>query len=130
VSRALRGMGGVGPDTCERRLAAAARLNFSASHLATALATGHSHTIGIVVPTLPSWYFSEVASGASEVLILAGFRVELINLEVDSHYLEVDPKQFRQLFRELGAGRATGCCARRPQMTLRALAKGRHRSRV
>ena len=105
VSRALRGMGGVGPDTRERILAAAARLNFSASHLATALATGHSRTIGIVIPTLRSWYFSEVALGASEVLVLAGFRVELINLEVDSDYLEVDSKQFRQLFRELGAGR-------------------------
>jgi LacI family transcriptional regulator, repressor for deo operon, udp, cdd, tsx, nupC, and nupG len=105
VSRALRGMGGVGPDTRKRILAAAARLNFSASHLATALATGHSRTIGIVIPTLRSWYFSEVASGASEVLVLAGFRVELINLEVDSDYLEVDSKQFRQLFRELGAER-------------------------
>jgi hypothetical protein len=45
-----------------------------------------------VVPTLRSWYFSDLASGASEVLILAGFRVELINLEADSDYLEVDSK--------------------------------------
>ena len=105
VSRALRGMGGVGPTTRERILAAADRLDFSASHLATALATGHSRTIGVVLPTLRSWYFSEVASGASEILMAAGFRVELINLDVDSDHLEVDSAQFRRLFRELGAGR-------------------------
>jgi LacI family repressor for deo operon, udp, cdd, tsx, nupC, and nupG len=31
--------------------------------------------------------------------------VELINLDVDSDFLEVDSPQFRKLFRELGAGR-------------------------
>ena len=81
------------------------RLDFSASHLATALASGQSRTVGIVLPTLRSWYFSEFASGASEILSPAGFRVELINLDVDSDFLEVDSPQFRTLFRELGAGR-------------------------
>ena len=105
VSRALRGVPGVGPSTRARILAAADRLNFSASHIATALATGHSRTVGIVLPTLRSWYFSYVASGASEILIPAGFRVELINLDIDSDFLEVDSPQFRQLLGELGAGR-------------------------
>ena len=105
VSRALRGMGGVGPTTRERILAAADRLDFTASHLATALATGQSQIIGIVVPSLRSWYFSEVASGASEILSDAGFRVELISLDADSDHLAVDSAQFRRLFRELGAGR-------------------------
>jgi LacI family transcriptional regulator, repressor for deo operon, udp, cdd, tsx, nupC, and nupG len=105
VSRALRGIPGVGASTRERIIETADRLDFSASHLATALASGQSRTVGIVLPTLRSWYFSEFASGASEILSPTGFRVELINLDVDSDFLEVDSPQFRKLFRELGAGR-------------------------
>jgi LacI family repressor for deo operon, udp, cdd, tsx, nupC, and nupG len=105
VSRALRGIPGVGPSTRERIIETADRLDFSASHLATALASGQSRTVGIVLPTLRSWYFSEFASGASEILSPEGFRVELINLDVDSDFLDVDSPQFRKLFRELGAGR-------------------------
>ena len=105
VSRALRGISGVGPSTRERIIETAVRLDFSASHLASSLASGHSQTVGIVLPTLRSWYFSEFASGASEILTPAGFRVELINLDVDSDDLDADPVRFRQLFRELGAGR-------------------------
>jgi LacI family transcriptional regulator, repressor for deo operon, udp, cdd, tsx, nupC, and nupG len=105
VSRALRGIAGVGPSTRERIIETADRLDFTASHLATALASGQSRTVGIVLPTLRSWYFSEFASGASEILSPAGFRVELINLDVDSDFSDVDSSQFRKLFRELGAGR-------------------------
>jgi LacI family transcriptional regulator, repressor for deo operon, udp, cdd, tsx, nupC, and nupG len=104
VSRALRGVAGVGPVTRERIIEAAHRLDFSASQLASALATGNSRTVGIVLPTLRSWYFSDVAAGASEILIPAGYRVELINLDVDSDYLEVDSPQFAQLLRELSVG--------------------------
>ncbi len=46
VSRALRGVSGVGRIDPERILEAADRLNFSASHIATALATGQSQTVG------------------------------------------------------------------------------------
>jgi DNA-binding LacI/PurR family transcriptional regulator len=105
VSRALRGIPGVGPSTRERIIETADRLDFSASHLATALASGQSRTVGIVLPTLRSWYFSEFASGASEILSPAGFRVELINLDIDSDFLDVESGEFRKLFRELGAGR-------------------------
>jgi LacI family transcriptional regulator, repressor for deo operon, udp, cdd, tsx, nupC, and nupG len=105
VSRALRGIAGVGTSTRERIIETADRLDFSASHLATSLASGQSKTVGIVLPTLRSWYFSEFASGASEILSPDGFRVELINLDVDSDFLDVESPQFRKLFRELGAGR-------------------------
>src|SRR5918994_5306437 len=105
VSRALRGIPGVGASTRERIIETADRLDFSASHLATALASGHSRTVGIVLPTLRSWYFSEFASGASEVPSPAGYRVELINLDVDSDDLDPESATFRRLFGELGAGR-------------------------
>ncbi len=106
VSRALRGMDGVGDETRRRILAAADELEYSASDLGTALATGSTRTVAIVLPTLRSWYFSEVASGASEVLSAAGFRIELINLDIDSDFLEVGSEQFARLFRQLGAGRS------------------------
>jgi LacI family transcriptional regulator, repressor for deo operon, udp, cdd, tsx, nupC, and nupG len=105
VSRALRGIPGVGPNTRQRIIQTADRLDFSASRLASALASGRSRTIGIVLPTLRSWYFSEFASGASEILTPAGYRVELINLDVNSDDLDVDSVTFRRLFGELGAGR-------------------------
>ncbi|HEU5484135.1 MAG TPA: LacI family DNA-binding transcriptional regulator, partial [Microlunatus sp.] len=106
VSRALRGMEGVGEETRRRIFAAAEELDYSASELGTALATGFTRTVGIVLPSLRSWYFSEVASGASEVLSGAGFRVELINLDIDSDFLQIDSEQFAKLFRQLGAGRS------------------------
>src|SRR6476661_5247263 len=105
VSRALRGIPGVGSSTRERIIETADRLDFTASVLATALANGRSRTIGIVLPTLRSWYFSDVAAGASEILNPAGFRVELIDLDTDSDFLDPDSVQFHRLFRELGAGR-------------------------
>jgi LacI family repressor for deo operon, udp, cdd, tsx, nupC, and nupG len=106
VSRALRGMDGVGDETRRRILAAADELEYSASDLGTALATGSTRTVAIVLPTLRSWYFSEVASGASEILSASGFRIELINLDIDSDFLEVGSEQFARLFRQLGAGRS------------------------
>ena len=106
VSRALRGMDGVGDETRRRILAAADELEYSASDLGTALATGSTRTVAIVLPTLRSWYFSEVASGASEILSASGFRIELINLDIDSDFLEVGSAQFERLFRQLGAGRS------------------------
>jgi LacI family repressor for deo operon, udp, cdd, tsx, nupC, and nupG len=106
VSRALRGVSGVRPDTRERILAAADRLDFAASDLGTALATGFTRTVGIVLPTLRSWYFSEVASGATELLSAAGVRVELINLDIDSDLLQVGSDAFSAVFRQLNAGRS------------------------
>ena len=105
VSRALRGIPGVGPTTRQRIIATADRLDFSASHLATSLAGGRSRTVGLVLPTLRSWYFSEFAAGASQVLAPAGYQVELINLDVDSDDLDPESATFRRLFGELGAGR-------------------------
>ena len=105
VSRALRGVPGVGHSTRERILEAADRLDFSASHIATALATGVSQTIGLVIPNLRSWYFTEVAAGASEVLIPAGYRIELVNLDLESDFLDIDSAPFSRLVTELGQGR-------------------------
>jgi DNA-binding LacI/PurR family transcriptional regulator len=99
-------MDGVRSDTRERIRAAADRLDFAASDLGTALATGFTRTVGIVLPTLRSWYFSEVASGATEMLSAVGVRVELINLDIDSDLLRVGSDAFSRIFRQLNAGRS------------------------
>jgi DNA-binding LacI/PurR family transcriptional regulator len=106
VSRALRGSYGVAPLTRKRILEVATRMHFSASPLASALASGHSRkTVGIVIPTLDSWYYISVASGAEESLTSAGFRVDLIALALDPGYDDLLSAQFYELRNELYAGR-------------------------
>jgi DNA-binding LacI/PurR family transcriptional regulator len=106
VSRALRGSYGVAPLTRKRILEVAARMQFSASPLASALASGQSRkTVGIVIPTLDSWYYISVASGAKEILTAAGFRVDLIALALDPAYDDLASAQFYELSYELYAGR-------------------------
>jgi LacI family transcriptional regulator, repressor for deo operon, udp, cdd, tsx, nupC, and nupG len=105
ASRALRGLAGVGESTRLRVIRAADELAYSASHLATTLATGQSGIVGIVLPSLRNWYFVEVSTGASEVLHAAGFRVELIHLNMDSDALPIDSATFSQLLADLGVGR-------------------------
>lgn len=124
ASRALRGLPGVGAGTRARVMAAAETLNYSASHIATALATGQSQTVGIVLPTLRSWYFSEVAAGASEVLIPAGFRVELINLDLDPDFISLDSKGFHRLFVEFSGRRGWEALLFASTMRLDAVAAG------
>ena len=105
VSRALRGSYGVAPLTRKRILEVAARMDFSASPLASAWASGQSRrTVGIVIPTLDSYYLS-VASGAKEILTTAGFRVDLIALALDPSYDDLASAQFYELRNELYAGR-------------------------
>lgn len=106
VSRALRGSYGVAPLTRKRILEVAAQMQFSASPLASALASGQSRrTVGIVIPTLDSWYYISVASGAKEILTEAGFKVDLIALGLDPAYDDLTSAQFHELRNELYAGR-------------------------
>lgn len=95
-----------GPETRARILAAAEELEYSASELGMALATGSTRTVGIVLPSFAILVLQRVASGASDVLSNAGLRIELINLDIDSDFLQIDSEQFARLFRQLGAGRS------------------------
>ena len=83
TTRQLR-CGAPDPEAHPRGGSADAVLRFP---LASALASGQSRkTVGIVIPTLDSWYYISVASGANEILTAAGFRVDLIALAVDPAY--------------------------------------------
>lgn len=80
VSRALRGLPNVAPSTRERVLAAAAELRYVADPHASRLAAGRTRTVGIVVPLLTPWFFTQVVSGTEAVLAAAGYDVLLYNV--------------------------------------------------
>lgn len=73
VSRALRGLPNVSPATRERVELAAAELNYTVDARASSLASGRTHTIGLVAPWFDSWYESKVISGLEGVLAPAGY---------------------------------------------------------
>src|SRR4051812_41113206 len=72
VSRALRNHQYVADSTRARVLAAAQALHYVADANASRLASGRSHTIGLLAPVLTSWYTSEIIVGVEEVLAEVG----------------------------------------------------------
>ncbi len=63
VSRALRGLPNVADDTRQRVEKAARDLDYVANRQASGLATGRTGSIGVVVPFLGKWFFSEALAG-------------------------------------------------------------------
>lgn len=72
VSRALRNHENVAENTRARVLAAAHELQYVADANASRLASGRSHTIGMLAPILSSWYTSEIIVGVEQVLAEVG----------------------------------------------------------
>ena len=76
VSRALRGLSNVAPATRERVEAAAAELRFTLSKHASALASGRTNRIMLLVSGgLNNWFNSSVMQGAYETLSPAGYDI-------------------------------------------------------
>lgn len=73
VSRALRGLANVAPDTRARVEAAATALRYRPDPNASRLAAGRAHAIGVAMPLLGGWYFSQVLAGIEAALAPAGF---------------------------------------------------------
>lgn len=84
VSRALRGLDRVSPDTRERVLQVAHELNYVASPTATSLASGRTRVIGVVVPFLTRWFFAAIVSAIEKSLRNHNLQVMLFDLEDDS----------------------------------------------
>lgn len=68
VSRALSGRGEVSEATREHVRAVAEELGYVAHASARSLATGRTQSIGVVIPTLQRWFFTEVLKGIQEEL--------------------------------------------------------------
>ncbi|MCP3910749.1 MAG: LacI family transcriptional regulator [Actinomycetia bacterium] len=83
VSRALRDLPNVAPQTRARVVETAERLRYQPDPSASRLATGRTTTIAIAVPLLDSWYFSKVMSGAEAVLADTGYDLLIFAVEND-----------------------------------------------
>lgn len=84
VSRALRGLPDVAATTRDRVLAAATDLDYVASPFAARLASGRTATVGLVVPFVNRWFFSEVISTVETHLREANFDLLLYNLGTEA----------------------------------------------
>ena len=81
VSRALRGLPNVAPETRARVAEAASRLRYQPDPHASRLAAGRTSAIGMAVPLLDRWYFGKVVAGVQSTLSERSY--DLILYEVD-----------------------------------------------
>ncbi|MGB5820375.1 MAG: LacI family DNA-binding transcriptional regulator [Saonia sp.] len=75
VSRALNGNPRISNNTREAVLKVAQDLNYRPNHIASALRSGKSQLIGIVVPTINRSFFSSIIRGVEEVANSLDYRV-------------------------------------------------------
>lgn len=83
VSRAMSQPDLLQPETLERIREVAARLGYVPNRRARALASGHSETIGIVVPTLNSPIFSSTLQEMQRAFAANGFQLLIASHEYD-----------------------------------------------
>jgi DNA-binding LacI/PurR family transcriptional regulator len=81
VSRALRGLASVTPETKFRVEQAARELDYVISPSASRLASGKTSTIGVIAPFLDRWYFANLISGIERVSRSAGFDMLVYSLD-------------------------------------------------
>jgi DNA-binding LacI/PurR family transcriptional regulator len=80
VSRAMRGLPNVSPQTRQRVARAAAELGYVVTHSASVLATGRTRTVAVVAPYLTRWFFAQVIDAAGETLADNGYDVLLYSV--------------------------------------------------
>ncbi len=85
VSRALRGLERVNPETRERVLRAAHELHYVASPTATSLASGRTKVVGVVAPFLTRWFFTMLVSAIEKTLREREHHVLLFDLESEEY---------------------------------------------
>jgi LacI family transcriptional regulator, repressor for deo operon, udp, cdd, tsx, nupC, and nupG len=80
VSRALRGLPNVAAATRARVEKVATELQYRPDPNASRLAAGRTFTVGMAVPILGAWYFSQVIAGAQKELAAAGYDLLLMGV--------------------------------------------------
>jgi LacI family transcriptional regulator len=83
VSHVLNHPDRVSERTREKVLAAIADLGFSRNSIASALASGKTRTVGLVVPTLRNSIFVDIADGAQRTAKAHGFMLQLASCDSD-----------------------------------------------
>lgn len=84
VSRALSGNGRVSERSRARVLRAAKELDFVVSSTASSLASGRHRNVGVVVPSVARWYYSQIVDSVAAALLEAGYDLTLYNLNEDA----------------------------------------------
>ncbi|MEU4897285.1 LacI family DNA-binding transcriptional regulator [Streptomyces sp. NPDC044780] len=72
VSRTLRGLSTVSPETRARVEKAARELSFAISRSASSLVTGRTDRVAVLVPNLDSWFLGAALAGMAPALNAAG----------------------------------------------------------
>ena len=83
VSRAINNHALISPETRQRVLEVARRMNYQPNQHARALATNRSYLIGVVVPDLMNLYFAEVARAIESIARPAGFQLLICSTDED-----------------------------------------------
>ncbi len=84
ASRALSGRGYVSEETRLKVVAAAREIGYVASPNAASLVTGRTKSIGVIIPFISRWFFSEVLESMEEALLAEGYDMTLYNLPAAS----------------------------------------------
>jgi len=84
VSRAINNNALISPETRQRVLEVARRMNYQPNQHARALATNRSYLIGVVVPDLMNLYFAEVARAIESIARPAGFQLLICSTDEDA----------------------------------------------
>jgi DNA-binding LacI/PurR family transcriptional regulator len=85
VSRALRGLDRVHPQTRARIVRLAAEMDFVASPTAASLASGRTGAVAVVAPFRNRWYFATLVSAIDRSLRQHDRHVLLVDLEGDTY---------------------------------------------
>ncbi|WP_307812487.1 LacI family DNA-binding transcriptional regulator [Phycicoccus sp. CSK15P-2] len=85
VSRALRGLDRVSPQTRQRVLEVAEELHYVASPTATSLVSGRTRVVAVVAPFLSRWYFATLVSAIEKELRAHDHHAILFDLEDDTY---------------------------------------------
>jgi LacI family transcriptional regulator len=81
VSKVLRNKPDVGEATRQRILQRVKELNYRPNLMARGLASGRSHTVGLIVPDLVHTFFAELAKGLKAGLRSRGYQLILASAE-------------------------------------------------
>ncbi len=83
VSHAFSAKRPVSERTRARVHAAAVRTGYRPSHVAAAMVTGRTRTLGVVVPDIANPFFSELVRGAEATAMAAGYMTIVCSSELD-----------------------------------------------
>jgi LacI family repressor for deo operon, udp, cdd, tsx, nupC, and nupG len=81
VSRALRGLPNIAPETLTAIHETAERLNYVPSVVASGLSIGRNHAIGVLAPSVNRWFYTSVLTGIGRALAPQGYDVVLFDLD-------------------------------------------------